>query len=121
MRNRTCPRAVGASAERDLLSLKPALLGVDPSLEKAVAVTREKTAYAFEKLVEKTASAAGRADQHAWAQVRRLAEEIRPGGTLAERTYSALPYALRFGRGALVGGLRRELKWNEAGLQVLDL
>ncbi len=114
-------RAVGAGAERDLLALKPALLGVDPSLEKAVAATREKTAFAFEKLVEKTASAAGRADEHTWAQVTRLAEEILPRGTLAERVYSALPYALRFGRGALVGTLRRELKWNEAGLQVLDL
>jgi len=113
--------AVGASAVRDLLSLKPALLGVDPSLEKAVETTREKTAFAFEKLVEKTAGAAGRRDERRVAQVTRLAEEILPRGNLAERVYSALPYALRFGRGTLVGTLRRELKWNEAGLQVLEL
>ncbi|MCM3878298.1 MAG: bacillithiol biosynthesis BshC [Thermoanaerobaculia bacterium] len=114
-------RVVGASAERDLLSLKPALLGVDTSLGKAVEATREKTAFAFEKLVEKTADAAGRADEVMAAQVTRLAEEILPRGSLAERVYSALPYTLRFGRGALVGTLRRELKWNETGLQVLEL
>jgi bacillithiol biosynthesis cysteine-adding enzyme BshC len=113
--------AVGGSAVRDLLSLKPALLGVDPSLEKAVEATREKTAFAFEKLLEKTAGAAGRADERTAAQVTRLAEEMLPRGILAERVYSALPYALRFGRGTLVGTLRRELKWNEAGLQVLEL
>ncbi|HEX7528830.1 MAG TPA: bacillithiol biosynthesis BshC [Thermoanaerobaculia bacterium] len=113
--------AIGAGAVRDLLSLKPALLGVDASLENAVEATREKTAFAFEKLVEKTAIAAGRADERMAARVTRLAEEILPLGTLAERVYSALLYALRFGRGTLVGTLRRELKWNEAGLQVVDL
>ena len=114
-------RAVGEQAARDLLSLKPAVLGVDPALERAVETTREKTAFAFEKLLEKTASAAGRADKRTGTRVMRLAEEILPRGLLAERVYSALPYALRFGRDALVGTLRRELKWNEAGLQVLDL
>ena len=114
-------RAVGAGAVRDLVLLKPALLGVDPSLEKAVEATREKTEFAFEKLVEKTAGAAGRTDERAAAQVARLAAEMLPGGALAERVYSALPYALRFGRGTLVGTLRRELKWNEAGLQVVEL
>lgn len=113
--------AVGDDAVRNLLSLRPDLLGVDPSLEKAVETTREKTAFAFEKLAEKTASAAGRADERTAAQVARLAEEILPRGTLAERVYPALPYALRFGRGALVGALRRELKWNEPGLQVIEL
>ena len=94
---------------------------MDPSLEKAVAATREKTAFAFEKLAEKTASAAGRTDERAGLQVKRLSEEILPGGTLAERAYSALPYVLRFGREALVGALRRELKWDDAGLQVIGL
>jgi bacillithiol biosynthesis cysteine-adding enzyme BshC len=113
--------AVREGAIRDLEGLKPALLAVDPSLEKAVQTTREKTAFAFEKLVEKTASAAGRADEHVAQQVNRLAEEIFPGGTLAERVYSVLPYVLRFGREAVVGALRRELLWNEPGLQVIDL
>jgi bacillithiol synthase len=113
--------AVGDGAVRDLLALEPALLAVDASLEKAVDATREKTSFAFEKLVEKTASAAGRADERATQQVNRLAEEILPGGRLAERVYSALPYVLRFGREALVGALRRELRWNEPGLQVIEL
>jgi bacillithiol biosynthesis cysteine-adding enzyme BshC len=102
-------------------ALEPALIAVDPSLGKAVATTREKTAFAFEKLAEKTESAAGRSDARAAAQVARLAEEILPGGTLAERVYSALPYVLRFGRKTLVGALREELKWNDAGLQVIGL
>ncbi len=113
--------AAGTDAIRELLSLKPALLAVDPGLEKAVEATREKTSFAFEKLAEKTASAAGRADEHAAAKVARLADEILPLGKLAERVYSALPYALRFGRSALVGTLRRDLKWNVAGLQVIEL
>jgi hypothetical protein len=113
--------AVGAGAVSELLLLKPALLDVDASLEKAIETTREKTTFAFEKLVEKTARAAGRADERSALRVARLAEEILPRGALAERVYSALPYALRFGRDTFVGALRRELKWNEAGLQVLDL
>ena len=113
--------AVRERAIRELDALRPALLAVDPLLEKAVAATREKTAFAFEKLAEKTASAAGRTDERAGLQVKRLSEEILPGGTLAERAYSALPYVLRFGREALVGALRRELKWDDAGLQVIGL
>ena len=113
--------AVREGAIRDLEGLKPALLAVDPALEKAVETTRDKTAFAFEKLVEKTAGAAGRADEHVAQQVNRLAEEIFPGGMLAERVYSVLPYVLRFGREAVVGALRRELVWNEPGLQVIAL
>jgi bacillithiol biosynthesis cysteine-adding enzyme BshC len=114
-------RAVGEEAIRELLALRPALVAVDASLDKAVETTREKTAFAFEKLAEKTAGAAGRADERAAAHVRRLADEILPGGALAERAYSALPWVLRFGREAVVGALRRELVWNEPGLQVIDL
>jgi bacillithiol biosynthesis cysteine-adding enzyme BshC len=113
--------AVQERAIRELDALKPAFLAVDPSLEKAVVTTREKTAFAFEKLAEKTASAAGRADERTGLHVKRLTEEILPGGRLAERAYSALPYVLRFGREALVGALRRELKWDDAGLQVIGL
>ena len=113
--------SVGEGALRELVALRPALLAVDPSLEKAIEATREKTAFAFAKLAEKTASAAGRADNRTAQQVSRLAEEILPDGVLAERAYSVLPYALRFGREALVGTLRRELQWHEAGLQVIEL
>ncbi|HEX5856192.1 MAG TPA: bacillithiol biosynthesis BshC, partial [Thermoanaerobaculia bacterium] len=98
---------VREAAIRDLLALKPALLAVDPSLEKALETTRDKTVFAFEKLAERTAGAAGRADERSALQINRLAEEILPGGILAERAYSALPYVLRFGREAVVGALRR--------------
>lgn len=113
--------AIRENAIRALEAEEPALLAVDPSLKKAVLATREKTSFAFEKLVEKAAAAAGRADERTAMQVNRLAEEILPGGALAERTYSALPYVLRFGREAVVGALLRELVWNEPGLQVISL
>jgi bacillithiol biosynthesis cysteine-adding enzyme BshC len=113
--------AIRENAIRALDAEKPALLAVDGSLEKAIQTTRDKTSFAFEKLVEKAAAAAGRSDERTAAQVRRLAEEILPGGILAERAYSALPYVLKFGRDAVVGALRRELLWNEPGLQVISL
>jgi bacillithiol synthase len=113
--------AIRESALRALDAEKPALLAVDPSLEKAVQTTREKTSFAFEKLVEKAAAAAGRSDERTAAHVKRLAEEILPGGALAERAYSALPYVLKFGREAVVGPLRRDLVWGEPGLQVIPL
>jgi bacillithiol synthase len=113
--------AIRESALRALEAEEPALLAVDPSLKKAVETTREKTSFAFEKLVEKAAAAAGRADERTAAQAKRLLEEILPGGVLAERAYSALPYVLKFGREAVVGALRRDLLWNEPGLQVISL
>ncbi|MGZ6971560.1 MAG: hypothetical protein ACXVID_07850, partial [Thermoanaerobaculia bacterium] len=113
--------AIRENALRALDAEEPALLAVDSSLEKAIQTTREKTGFAFEKLVEKVAGAAGRADERTTAQVGRLLDEILPGGVLAERAYSALPYVLRFGREAVVGTLRRELVWNEPGLQVISL
>ncbi|MGE5716188.1 MAG: bacillithiol biosynthesis protein BshC, partial [Acidobacteriota bacterium] len=113
--------AIREGTIRALEAEEPALLAVDSALRKAVDTTREKTSFAFEKLVEKTAAAAGRSDERTAAQVRRLAEEILPSGVLAERAYSALPYVLRFGRGAVVGALRRDLVWNEPGLQVISL
>ncbi|MFI5119919.1 MAG: bacillithiol biosynthesis BshC [Thermoanaerobaculia bacterium] len=113
--------AIRANAIRALDVEEPALLAVDPSLKKAVLATRERTGFAFEKLVEKTAAAAGRADERTAAQVKRLLDELLPGGVLAERAYSALPYVLKFGREAVVGALRRELVWNEPELQVISL
>ena len=113
--------AIRENALRALDAEEPALLAVDPSLEKAVQTTREKTSFAFEKLVEKAAAAAGRGDERTAAQVNRLLEEILPGGVLAERAYPALPYVLKFGREAVVGALRRDLVWNEPGLQVISL
>ena len=108
-----------AIAELD--ASRPALLAVDPSLEKAVATTREKLTFAFEKLAEKTEGAAGRADAHVAQQIRRLTEELLPDGKLAERLYPVLPYVLKLGRAAVVGALRRDLKWDEPGLQEIAL
>lgn len=116
--------SVASIPERAIAELdaaRPALVSVDPSLEKAVAATREKLAFAFEKLVEKTESAAGRADAHVAQQIRRLTEELLPDGKLAERLYPVLPYVLKLGRAAVVGALRRELKWDEPGLQEIAL
>jgi hypothetical protein len=84
-------------------------------------VTREKLAYSFEKLVEKTEAAAGRADAQATQQIRRLTDELLPDGKLAERLYPVLPYVLKLGRAAVVGALRRDLKWDEPGLQEIAL
>jgi bacillithiol biosynthesis cysteine-adding enzyme BshC len=113
--------AIREKALRELDAEEPALLAVDPALRKAVLATREKTSFAFEKLAEKVAAAAGRRDERTTAQVKRLLDELLPGGVLAERAYSALPYVLRFGREAVVGALRKELVWNEPGLQVISL
>ncbi len=113
--------AIRENALRALDAEEPALLGVDPSLKKAVETTREKTSFAFEKLVEKVAAAAGRKDERTAGQIKRLLDELLPGGVLAERAYSALPYVLRFGREAVVDALRKELVWNEPGLQVISL
>jgi bacillithiol synthase len=101
----------------DLDAARPALVAVDASLEKAVEATREKLTFAFEKLVEKTEAAAGRADAQVTQQVRRLMDELLPDGKLAERLYPVLPYVLKLGRAAVVGALRRDLKWDEPGLQ----
>jgi uncharacterized protein YllA (UPF0747 family) len=113
--------AIPERAIAELDAARPALLAVDPALEKGVAATREKLAFAFEKLVEKTESAAGRADAHVAQQVRRLVEEFLPDGKLAERLYPVLPYVLKLGRAAVVGALRRDLKWDEPGLQEIAL
>ncbi|HSB63822.1 MAG TPA: bacillithiol biosynthesis BshC [Thermoanaerobaculia bacterium] len=113
--------AIRENAIHALDAEEPALLAFDPALKKGIQTTREKTSFAFDKLVEKAAAAAGRSDERTAVQVRRLAEEILPGGILAERAYSALPYVLKFGREAVVGALRRELVWNDPGLQVIPL
>lgn len=113
--------AIRDGAVRDLDAARPALLAIDPSLDRAVATTREKVAFAFAKLVEKTEGAAGRADGRVAQQVRRLVAEFVPGGQLAERLYPVLPYVLRFGREAVVGALRRDLRWDEPGLQEIAL
>ena len=114
-------REVKGAALAALEPLGPELLAVDPALGRALDATRKNVAFALEKLEEKAAQAAGRADELAARQVRRLAEEILPGGTLAERVYTAVPWLLRFGREGLVAPLKQGLRWDVPGLQVIPL
>ena len=113
--------AIRDRARAELEAARADLLAVDPALVKAIAATEEKLAFSFEKLVEKTESAAGRADALVVQQVRRLATELLPEGRLAERLYPVVPYVLKLGRDAVVGALRRDLKWDEPGLQEIAL
>jgi bacillithiol biosynthesis cysteine-adding enzyme BshC len=113
--------AIRDRALADLDAARPELLAVDRSLDRAVAATREKLAFSFEKLVEKTEAAAGRADGHVAGQVRRLSADLLPGGQLAERLYPVLPYVLKLGKAAVLGALRRDLRWDESGLQEIAL
>jgi bacillithiol synthase len=108
-------------AVRELDATRPELRAVDPSLDRAVAATRDKLTFAFEKLIEKTEGAAGRADALVARQIRSLVTELLPDGQLAERVYPVLPYVLRVGREAVVGALRRDLRWDEPGLQEIVL
>jgi uncharacterized protein YllA (UPF0747 family) len=113
--------AIRESAVAGLDAARPALLAVDASLDRAVAATREKLVFAFEKLVEKTEGSAGRADALVAQQIRRLAAELLPDGQLAERLFPVLPYVIRLGREAVVGALRRDLRWDEPGIQEIVL
>ena len=94
--------AIRDRARAELDAARADLLAVDPSLGKAIAATEEKLAFSFEKLVEKTESAAGRADALVLQQVRRLSAELLPDGKLAERLYPILPYVLKLGKEAVV-------------------
>jgi len=101
--------------------LGPELFAIDAALARALEATRKNVAFALQKLEEKAAQAAGRADEAVAAQIRRLSEEITPGGELAERVYTAVPWLLRYGRDGLVGPLKQGLRWNVPGLQVIEL
>lgn len=114
-------REVKGAALASLQPLEPELVALDPSLARALETTRKNVAFALEKLEEKAAQAAGRADELAARQIRRLAEEILPGGTLAERVYTAVPWLLRLGREGLVAPLKQGLRWDVPGLQVIPL
>ena len=102
-------------------ALAPDLLAIDGRLSRSFDATRKNVAFALEKLEEKAAEAAGRSDESVETHVRRAARDIAPGGRLAERVYTAVPWLLREGREGLVGPLKRELQWNVTGLQVIAL
>jgi uncharacterized protein YllA (UPF0747 family) len=114
-------RSVKDAALASLDPLGHELLALEPSLEKALDATRANVGFALEKLQEKVARAAGRADEVVSRQVRRLSREFLPGGTLAERAYTAVPWLLRFGRAGLVSPLKQALRWDVPGVQVIPL
>jgi len=102
-------------------ALAPDLLAIDAGLSRALQATRKNVGFALEKLEEKASQAAGRSDEATEAHVRRAVQEIAPGGRLAERAYTAVPWLLRVGREGLVGPLKQGLRWNVPGLQVIEL
>ena len=109
-------------ARADLDAARAALLAVDPSLEKAVGRdAREARLLASRSSSRGPRARAGRADEPVAQQVRRLAAELLPDGALAERVYPVLPYVLKLGRAAVVDALRRELQWDDPGLQEIAL
>ncbi len=97
------------------------LSAIDPALKKAAETTRQNVTFALGKLAERTAAAAGRADQMVESQVDRLLAEILPGGQLAERVFTAVPWLLRHGREAVIAALEAGLRWDEPGLKVIEL
>ena len=102
-------------------ALAPDLLAIDGGLARALEATRRNVAFALEKLEEKAAQAAGRSDEAVETHVRHAVREILPGGRLAERVYTAVPWLLRHGREGFVGPLKQGLRWNVTGLQVIEL
>lgn len=114
-------RRTRQAALSDLDALATDLLAIDEGLARPLDAARQNVHFALEKLEEKTARAAGRADGVAEAQVRRIVQEVAPGGRLAERVYSAVPWLLRYGHEGLVRPLKERLRWNVIGLQVIEL
>ena len=94
---------------------------MEAGLGKPLESTRENLRFAFDKLLERTRAAAGRANEAEARQLRRLAAALAPGGRPAERVYGPLPWLLRHGRAGLVGPLKEQLRWDVAGLQEIAL
>ena len=114
-------RQARQAALSNLDALAPDLLAIDGTLARPLEAARKNVLFALEKLEEKTAQAAGRADEAVEAQVRRVVQEIAPDGRLAERVYTAVPWLLRYGRDGLVQPLKQRLRWDVTGLQVVEL
>jgi len=108
------------AASGGLLALETRLAALDPGLVKPLQTTREKVDFGFEKLGERVAEAAGRADETLARQVTRLVDGVLPGGKLAERIYPPLPWVLRYGRERVLDVLGTA-RWDVGGLQVLEI
>lgn len=113
-------RGLREAASGGLQALEARLAALDPGLVKPLQTTREKVDFGFEKLGERVAEAAGRADETLARQVARLVDGVRPGGKLAERIYPPLPWVLRYGRERVLDVLGTA-RWDVAGLQVLEI
>ena len=113
--------AIRDAALGSLAQLAPRLAAVEPGLGKPLETTRENLRFSFDKLLERTRAAAGRANEAEARQIRRLATALAPGGRPAERVYGPLPWLLRHGRAGLMDPLREQLRWDVAGLQEIAL
>ncbi len=104
-----------------LEALRSGLHEIEPALSKALDTTKENVAFALAKLSEKVSAAAGRADGTFAKQLARAQASLLPGGRLAERAFTPVPFLLWHGRDDLVEALERELQWDRPGIQVIDL
>ncbi|MBL8112475.1 MAG: bacillithiol biosynthesis BshC [Acidobacteria bacterium] len=104
-----------------LEDLAPELTAVDATLGAALATTREKVSFALDKLTEKSAQAAARADGTLEQKMLRLSVSLAPNGTLAERVYTPLHLVLRYGPEAIRRPLVHDLRWDAAGIQIFAI
>ena len=113
--------AIRDTALGSLAELAPRLAAVEAGLGKSLESTRENLRFTFDKLLERTRAAAGRANE---AEARQLAASPTRSPRVAvpaERVYGPLPWLLRHGRAGLVGPLKAQFRWDVAGLQEIAL
>jgi bacillithiol biosynthesis cysteine-adding enzyme BshC len=106
--------------DAELAALEPALLALDANLKRPLQATRQNVAFAIGKLAEKVTAAAGRADETLASKAARLSAAILPGGSLAERVTTPVPWLLRWGRDGLLRALEHDLRWDRPGLTVIE-
>lgn len=110
-----------ARALEELDAVGVSLVALDANLAKPLETTKEKLRFTFEKLEERAVTASGRADEQAARQVARVVTALAPEGRLAERLYTPVTTLLKHGREAVVSRLAEALRWDQAGLQVIEL
>lgn len=113
--------AAKARARDELDAVGASLVALDANLAKPLETTKEKLRFTFEKLEERAVAAAGRADEQAARQVGRVVTALAPEGKLAERLFTPVTYLLRHGRETFAARLREGLRWDQPGLQVIEL
>jgi bacillithiol synthase len=88
--------------ERELESLLPHAVRLEPGLAKNVRKTRDHVAYGVEKLVARLERAALARDHVAANNLERLLTALCPGGVPQERVYAFPPFAAQVGARAFV-------------------